>query len=145
MIRIVEVDNRLYKELYEFFEKIKDNRFFYPHPFTREEANARCRYSGEDIYAVVAEADICGYGMVRGIGVWETPTVGICVSEECQRKGIGELLLGFLHVSARLRGIKKLRLHVDSKNTKAIALYKKLGYEFVGVRENGELIGYKGL
>ena len=153
MIKIVPIDG-LCEELVDFFEQIKDNKFFHPHPFTRKEANARCCDS-DDIYAVCAEHTesqyhplcdkIYAYGMVRSFNYWMIPCIGIYVDENCRRKGMGETLVRFLHLSAKLKGIKRLRLHVHPENKKAIALYEKLGYEFIGTRENGELIGFKGL
>ena len=40
---------------------------FHPHPFTAEEAEARARYSGRDLYYVaVADGRALAYGMLRG-------------------------------------------------------------------------------
>ena len=145
MVRIVEISYDVYEELDEFFQRIKDNRFFHPHPFTLEEAYTRCFYSGKDLYYVLIDDAVIAYGMVRGIGEWKTPCLGIYVAGIHRRKGAGETLVRFLHLVGRLQGIERLRLHVHPDNKRAITLYEKLGYEFIGTRENGELIGFKGL
>ncbi|HCZ06914.1 MAG: hypothetical protein PWP37_1504 [Thermotogota bacterium] len=58
---------------------------------------------------------------------------GISVLREYQGRGIATAMLNHLFQWARSRGIKKINLRVMAGNTRAIALYTKLGFEFEGV------------
>ncbi len=145
MLQIVPISLKLCKQVAAFFEEIKDNKFFHPHPFTLKEAYQRCYYDGDDIYCVLIDGDILGYGMIRGIGQWETPCLGIYLIPKHRGQNYGELLIRFLHAAAKLNGLDKLRLHVSPDNITAILLYGKTGYKFNDERHNGELVGYKDL
>ena len=142
MLQIVPITPRLCKKFYKFFQEIEDNKFFKPHPFTLAEAHKRCYYSGNDVYVVIMADDILGYGFLRGWDdEWADICLGVIVKPEHQNNGLGTLLMHFLHATAKQRGLKKIRLHVD-KNNPALSLYKKMGYEFESKRGNGELIGF---
>jgi putative acetyltransferase len=58
--------------------------------------------------------------------------LGITVHDDYQNLGIGTALLNHLLGIARKWGLKKVYLLVNADNTKAIALYKKAGFEFEG-------------
>ena len=66
-------------------------------------------------------------------------TLGIVVSDKSQSKGIGSLLMKVLIERARVKGVKELSLEVDSCNAKAIALYRKFGFE--GILKREEIVG----
>lgn len=55
---------------------------------------------------------------------------------EYRRRGIAETLLGELHEKMREKGAAVCFLEVRSRNTAAIALYGKCGYERLSVRKN---------
>ena len=142
-LQIVNISPRLCKKLYKFFKEVKGSKFFSPHPFTLAEAHKRCYYEGNDIYVVIMADDILGYGFLRGWDdKWADICLGVIVKPEHQSNGLGTLLMHFLHATAKQKGLKKIRLHVD-KNNPAIKLYKKMGYKFDSKRENGELIGIR--
>ena len=60
--------------------------------------------------------------------------LGLMVSREHRRQGIGLALMEAAERWARESGVRKLELHVFPHNTPAIALYEKLGYEREGLR-----------
>ena len=126
-----------------FFEtKCTDPRF-HPHAFTVNEASRICAYTGADIYAVaVVQGTIMAYGMLRG---WDEgysiPSLGITVASECRGSGLAQLFMEYLHFNARLRGACSIRLKVYPDNVRAIALYRKLGYQFGDSLEKGQMVG----
>ena len=60
--------------------------------------------------------------------------LGLMVSREHRRQGIGFALMEVAEQWAREAGIRKLELHVFPHNLPAIRLYEKLGYEREGFR-----------
>jgi ribosomal protein S18 acetylase RimI-like enzyme len=132
--------------LAEFFETVHEDgsdNFFHPHAMTREAASERAAYVGEDLYFVMTRGSkILGYGMLRG---WDQgdqiPSVGIIIHPDFRGKGLGKLLMNFLHVSAALRGAKEVLLHVDQRNEVATKLYRSLGYKLTRERNHAELVG----
>lgn len=132
--------------LKEFFTALAASgisRHFHPHPFTAEEAEKLCHRGGKDLYyAIVAGDRILGYGMLRG---WEegfdVPSLGIAFRPESQGRGLGKPFMAFLHVAAKIRGAKRVRLKVYPDNKVAVGLYRALGYRFEGESE-GQLVGF---
>jgi ribosomal protein S18 acetylase RimI-like enzyme len=105
--------------------------FFHPYPLTMSSAISFAQR--DDIYCLVAEEkeEIIGYAW------WEPkdselPSIGICVGDKYQGKGVGKALLGKLVEEAGKRGKKGLRLITMKENVRAIALYKKFGFYIVG-------------
>lgn len=132
--------------LSNFFDQIKsskDDKDFHPHPFTREQAHAIAHYLGQDLYYVlINDGTVIGYGMLRGWDEgFETPSLGIAVTLRWRGIGIGTAMMNLLHLAARFRGAKKVRLKVYKRNSAAIALYKSQGYQFQS-EEGEQLIGF---
>jgi ribosomal protein S18 acetylase RimI-like enzyme len=133
------------QSLAAFFQELQeagDAKYFHPHPLTYEEAERRCQYEGDDIYYVLVEGNrVLGYGMLRG---WDegynVPSLGIALHPSIRGIGVGEMFVRFLHVAARRKGARKVRLKVYRDNVAAIKLYKKVGYSFQ-TDERGQLIG----
>jgi ribosomal protein S18 acetylase RimI-like enzyme len=128
--------------LFEILASGGDTAHFHPHPFTREEAEARCRYRGDDLYyAAVAGGEALAYGMLRG---WEQgfeiPSLGIALHPEARGTGLARAFMVFLHAAARRRGAARVRLKVYPDNAPAVRLYRALGYQFSG-EEAGQLVG----
>ena len=59
----------------------------------------------------------------------------IAVSAEFRRQGLGERLLASFIEKCREKGGEKIFLEVRSRNTPAISLYKKAGFEEISVRK----------
>lgn len=140
------VNEKLEEQLATFFRTLKragDNKYFHPHPFTQEEAKRRARYSGKDLYYVLVEGDrVIGYGMLRGWDEgYEVPSLGIIIHPSVREMGLGKAFMHFLHVAARRRGAKRVRLKVYPENAPAVKLYKEFGYRFQAVEE-GQMVGF---
>lgn len=60
----------------------------------------------------------------------------LCVSEQYQSRGIGELLLRKTIERARLEGFEQLILYSNHKLLKALQLYQKIGFEFIEDESN---------
>jgi GNAT superfamily N-acetyltransferase len=65
---------------------------------------------------------------VRGRDAW---IGGVGVVAPARRAGVGEALMRAVHEEARSRGVERVWLEVIVENTRAFALYEKLGYELV--------------
>jgi GNAT superfamily N-acetyltransferase len=105
--------------------------FFHPYPLTRDSASAFV--NREDIFCLVAEEN----GKIIGYAWWEPkeselPSIGICVADEYQGRGVGKALLGKLIEEAEKWRKKGLRLITMKDNLRAIALYKRFGFYIVG-------------
>lgn len=60
----------------------------------------------------------------------------IAVHPECRGLGIAEALMRFAIAKVRSAGATYMTLEVRQSNAAAVALYKKLGFEAMGRREN---------
>ncbi len=60
----------------------------------------------------------------------------IAVTETHRKKGIGSKLLSEMIEQAHKRNLSFLSLEVRVSNEKAISLYKKSGFDYVGIRKN---------
>ena len=65
------------------------------------------------------------------------PLLSIAVADEYQGVGVGRALMELLIEAARLRGMDGLELHVFKHNRRAIALYRKVGFEIIGDTDAG--------
>jgi ribosomal protein S18 acetylase RimI-like enzyme len=72
---------------------------------------------------------------------YEVPSLGIALHPHAQGQGLAHLFMDFLHVAARRRGAKKIRLRVYRDNKSAITLYRSLGYELTEDRDWRYLLG----
>ena len=120
-----------------------EDKFFHPHPFTRESVDHIALYNGFDRYYVqVFEERVVGYGMLRG---WDEgyniPSLGIVIHPEMRNCGLAKDFVSFLHDKAKKMGAAKVRLKVYEDNITAIGLYKKLGYHFK-TKADGQLVGF---
>ncbi len=59
----------------------------------------------------------------------------IVVLEEYQNKGIGQKLIKYMIKDCQKRQVENITLEVNTKNKKAIALYKKNGFREVALRK----------
>ena len=132
-------------EVARFFQRLSAagvSQYFHPHPFTPEEATRRSHYDGDDLYyALLVGGEMTGYGMLRGWDEgYDVPSLGIVVDTAAQGRGYGRLFMLFLHAAARARGARKIRLKVYIDNTRALTLYRSLGYQFEG-EQAAQLVG----
>jgi ribosomal protein S18 acetylase RimI-like enzyme len=133
--------------LTEFFEKIKDEKYFRPFCITAQFARAVVNTENKDeFWLMYVDQFPAGYGFVRGwFDNWTDKVLGVVVEPEERNKGYGEMLCRLLEFVTKQRGISKLRLHVNKENIIAYKMYEKLGYRESGTQENGEIIMVKEL
>jgi len=107
--------------------------------------NFNC-YPDDEAYMLVDSTVVAAVGFIRGwTQRWDDKCLGIIVHSDYRRKGYGQLMLNFLEVVGRSRGLKRLRLHVSPKNHKARKMYERNGWYPYGRRDDGEIVMYKKL
>ena len=91
--------------------------------------------SGNGVWLITEENGIpCGYAL-GSIVCGEAELYRIAVSKDFRRQGLGERLLASFIEKCRENGGEKIFLEVRSRNTPAISLYKKAGFEEISVRK----------
>lgn len=135
ILDITQAKPSMESQLAFFFNILADadeGDLFQPHPFTPKQASFIANYNGKDLYAlVIYEGDVVGYGMLRGWDEgYDIPSLGITIHPKFRRCGIGNLMMQYLHIVARLKGCKNIRLRVRRGNLRARRLYEKFGYKF---------------
>lgn len=87
----------------------------------------------------------CSIGEVDGVlasycimstGAGEAHILNLCVAEEFQRRGLGQLLLTNMLNEAKEEGIEDIFLEVRPSNHAAIMLYEGLGFNQMGTRKD---------
>lgn len=69
-----------------------------------------------------------------------TGVVGMGIIKDFRDKGIGTMLLSKAISAAKEAGLTRIELSVREENVRAIALYKKLGFEVEGVQRRAALV-----
>jgi ribosomal-protein-alanine N-acetyltransferase len=92
-----------------------------------------CLRVGYHAWCYEKDAELVGYG-VMSVAVAEAHILNLTVRPESQRQGIGETLLRHFMHNARRHEADVLMLEVRPSNLPAVALYRKLGFDEVGVR-----------
>jgi ribosomal-protein-alanine N-acetyltransferase len=131
-------------ELFERISKDQAASNFYPHPFSREEAERIAGNTGRDVYlGIFANGVQIGYGMLRGWDAgYDVPSLGIYLTPEGRGRGLARMLMEELHDYARRSGASCVRLKVHPDNVRAVRLYKRLGYCFDGGVECGQHVAF---
>ena len=78
-------------------------------------------------------------GTIRGYAIMmpavdEAELLDISVAAAWQRKGLGKTIINEMLQKAREMNIKRVFLEVRPSNVAAIALYKRSGFDLIGVR-----------
>ena len=81
------------------------------------------------------DGKIVGYALGRVVAD-EAELLKICVLSDWRKQGIAEKMLRALLGKMRENGAAACFLEVRSKNSPAIALYQKLGFEQIALRRN---------
>ena len=130
--------------LYEFFTQRlspESQRLYSLQPLDRNLVDwVVSEADAPDVVRLVAFKDdaIIGYAYWRPqIFKPKLPLLSIAVADEYQGLGLGRALMELLIEAARLRGMDGLELHVFKHNRRAIALYRKVGFEIIGDTDAG--------
>lgn len=116
-----------------------------PVPSLEEERRFIEGYAAPSSTLVVAECagSVVGLAGLLGGTLDQQAHVGslaVSVDREWRGGGIGTRLLEYLIAWAPGHGITRLEIEAFSTNTRAIALYERLGFEREGVRKGAALI-----
>jgi len=79
--------------------------------------------------------ELLGYG-VMSVAAGESHILNLTVRPESQRQGIGQKLMKHFMQLARRHDADMIMLEVRPSNAPAIALYRKLGFDEIGLRRN---------
>ena len=84
-----------------------------------------------------AELDGCVAGILIGrVAAEEFEILNLAVRKVQRRRGVATQLVGTAVESARIAGARQSYLEVRASNEGAIALYKQIGFDFSGRRQN---------
>jgi ribosomal-protein-alanine N-acetyltransferase len=88
--------------------------------------------------AATVNDEITGFAIAR-VGIGRSASFGhvltVDVAPAYRREGIAKKLLSEVETVLKERGIKECRLEVREDNFAALSLYRKIGYEKVGILE----------
>jgi ribosomal protein S18 acetylase RimI-like enzyme len=130
--KIKKLRKRDTEKFYEFFTALSERTkyFFHPHPFDRETAEKLCNERDKNTvrFVVIIDEKIAGYGFLWNLNN-DFPSLGICIRDDFQGKGIGKGLVEYLINFAKKKDKKGLVLTVYKDNENAISLYQKYGFE----------------
>ncbi len=105
-----------------------------PEPWS--EAAFAAALSDEKAVTLAAFSDSVLCGFITGVHLLDTADIySVAVSEEYREKGVGKRLLEKFF-SALPDEVQAVNLEVRESNTPAINLYKKFGFEAVGLRKD---------
>ena len=93
-------------------------------------------YGAKNLFKVLKnENDIIGY-YIALFALDECELLNITITSELQKKGFGELMLKDLFSECKNANIVNIFLEVRRSNSLAIRLYKKSGFNEIGIRNN---------
>jgi ribosomal-protein-alanine N-acetyltransferase len=104
----------------------------YPFPWTRG-IFEDCLRVGYSCWVLEQDREIVGYGVMT-VAAGESHILNVCVRPERQRAGHGLRLLEHLVALSRRHHADTALLEVRPSNRAALALYRKAGFNEVGVR-----------
>lgn len=104
----------------------------YPHPWSRGNFVDSLR-AGYSCWVAESGRKVVGYSILM-VGPGEGHLLNCCVTPELQGRGLGRRIMERLLDSVGDYGVECLYLEVRPSNAKAIALYRDLGFQSVGLR-----------
>ena len=106
----------------------------YKYPWTKT-IFSDCLSSGYLCTVANFNDKIIGYSVVSTSN-YDAQILNLCVDEDSRGLGFGEKIMDLLIEDIKSRGLSEIYLEVRSSNIRAISLYKKKGFELIGVRQN---------
>ena len=106
----------------------------YDFPWTRH-IFMDCLRVGYLCHVVEVDGEIAGY-CIMSVGAAEAHVLNLCISGHYRRIGLGQKLLSHMLVMAKHKNVGTVFLEVRPSNTAALALYDKLGFNQIGVRND---------
>ena len=131
MIKIVDIEPKLYNQIYKIQEIAMPENDVMDKALFMSEFGAMSR----KYFVAMEEETPIGY-----IGLFSMDTdyniISFAVLPECQCNGVGNALLEHAIKFAKNSGKKTMSLEVDVNNKKAISFYKKHGFFVTNIRKN---------
>ena len=106
----------------------------YKYPWTRT-IFSDCLSSGYLCTVANFNDKIIGYSVVSTSN-FDAQILNLCVDKNSRGQGFGGKIMDLLIEDIKSRGLNEIYLEVRSSNIQAISLYKKKGFELIGVRHN---------
>lgn len=82
-----------------------------------------------------SDGEPSGFGCMYTV-LDEAHIMNIAAAPDCRRRGVASMIMDALISDAISKGVSVMMLEVRESNQAAIGLYKKYGFEEVGVRKN---------
>ena len=106
----------------------------YSHPWSRGNFIDSLAAGYQAVLRLDSDAQLLGYFLAQP-GFQETHLLNLTVAPRHQRQGHGLALLAQLQAWARARGDQAVWLEVRAGNPPALALYRRLGFAQMGLRQ----------
>lgn len=106
----------------------------YDFPWNRQ-IFADCLRVGYLCYVCEVADEIAGY-CIMSTGASEAHVLNLCIAQRYRRRGLGEHLLSGLLSLAKRRAVGTVFLEVRPSNNAALALYDKMGFNQIGIRND---------
>jgi len=94
-----------------------------------------CLRVGYCCWVMEEGGELRGYG-VMSVGAGEAHILNLCIAPEAQRRGLGRRLLRHLIGLARYHGARTVMLEVRMSNSRALRLYRGMGFREIGLRRD---------
>ena len=94
-----------------------------------------CLLAGYTSITLERDDEILGYS-IMSVAAGEAHLLNICIAPSLRRQGIGRRLLEYMLERAAAAGAEKLFLEVRPSNRRALEIYRKAGFEIIGVRRD---------
>ncbi len=131
-------------KLKDIFKVAKIEKASFDRPWGADAFVAELFKKFSKFLVVEYDFEVSGYAVVWIIGS-EAYIANIAITPKLRRKGLASCLLEAIFKEARNSGCSSVVLEVKRKNKAAINLYRKFGFEVVGVRERMYSDGEDGL
>lgn len=106
----------------------------YEFPWSEQIFN-ECIRSDYSCYAISLYQKFSGYLIVSTV-LDEAHLLNVCLSKDWQGQGLGEVVLFWLFDELKKHNIERVFLEVRPSNLVALALYNKIGFETISVRQD---------
>lgn len=94
-----------------------------------------CLLAGYEAIVIEDDGFVVGYG-IMSVAAGDAHLLNLCVHPRYQRRGLGQRILGALLARARREEVDQVFLEVRPSNFAALELYRRKGFNEVGVRPN---------
>jgi ribosomal-protein-alanine N-acetyltransferase len=95
-----------------------------------------CLRVGYSCWVAETGRGLIGYAVMSLLAAGECHVLNVCVRPDHQGHGYGRVLLNHMLDLARGRGVSLALLEVRPSNAAALALYRSMGFNEVGLRRN---------